>query len=177
MQPKSPEHTGHGDQLAVTGPAVEIHGRAVTATRRAAEWYREAQRAADTRGATAALRLAVSADPGFGLAAADLAAITGAPDPGPGRGPMTWERHHIASASSPGSGRPCRRTASKISLASFPGVTPPDGRARILLGALVYRSLFFAATAVLRTVANAVHATSGTASAAAAGSTWRARTA
>lgn len=95
MQPQPPEHAGHGDQLAVTGPAVEIHGRAVTATRRAAEWYREAQRAADPRHATAALRLAVSADPGFGLAAADLAAITGAPDPDPGRGPMTWERHHI----------------------------------------------------------------------------------
>jgi hypothetical protein len=42
-----------------------------------------------------ALRLAVTADPDFALAAADLAAITGTPGRHPGRRPMNWERHHI----------------------------------------------------------------------------------
>jgi hypothetical protein len=89
------EHAGHHDRLAATGPAVEVHGRPVTATRRAAAWYRHAQRAIDSRQATAALRLAISADAGFGLAAADLGAITGTPANDPARWPMTWERHHI----------------------------------------------------------------------------------
>ena len=40
-------------------------------------WYRLAQRAVDHRVATAALRLAVKSDPAFGLAVADLDAITG----------------------------------------------------------------------------------------------------
>ena len=95
MQPKPTEQSSHDDQLAAAGPAVEIHGRAVSATWRAAAWYRRAQLAVDSRRAAVALRFAVGADPGFWLAAADLAAITGAPDTGPGRGPMTWERHHI----------------------------------------------------------------------------------
>lgn len=95
MQPTPDEHTGHHDHLAATRPAVEVHGRAVTTTRRAAAWYKQAQRAVDSRRATAALRLAVGADPGFELAAADLGAITGTPGDDPGRRPMTWERHHI----------------------------------------------------------------------------------
>ena len=49
----------------------------VTTSRRAAGFYRQAQRAVDARRATAALRLAVNADPAFGLAIADLDAITG----------------------------------------------------------------------------------------------------
>ena len=89
------EHTGHHDHLDATGPAVEVHGRAVTATRCAAAWYKQAQLAIDSRRATAALRLAIGADPGFGLAAADLGALTGTPGNDPGRWPMTWERHHI----------------------------------------------------------------------------------
>jgi hypothetical protein len=44
----------------------------VTTSRRAAGFYRQAQRAVDARRATAALRLAVNADPAFGLAIADL---------------------------------------------------------------------------------------------------------
>ena len=95
MQPTPDEHTGHHDHLAAARTAVEVHGRAVTATRRAAAWYKQAQRAIDSRRATAALRLAVGADPGFELAAADLGAITGTPGGNPGRRPMTWERHHI----------------------------------------------------------------------------------
>lgn len=61
----------------------------------AAAWYRRAQRAADPRRAAMALRLAVTADPDFALAAADLEAITGTPGRYPGRRPMNWERHHI----------------------------------------------------------------------------------
>ena len=49
----------------------------VTANQRAAACYRQAQRAVDLRRAIAALRRAVSADPAFGLALADLDAITG----------------------------------------------------------------------------------------------------
>ena len=58
----------------------------VTANPRAAAWYRRAQQAADPHRAAAALRLAVSADPGFGVAVADLVALTGTPvqQPGPG---------------------------------------------------------------------------------------------
>ena len=67
----------------------------VTANPQAAAWYRWAQRAAGPRRAAMALRLAVTADPDFALAAADLAAITGTPGRPPGRGPMNWERHHI----------------------------------------------------------------------------------
>ena len=95
MQPSPDEHAGPGDRLPTTGPAVETHGRAVTATRRAAAWYRLAQEASDPRQVTAALRLAVSADRGFELAAADLGALTGTPGHHCGRWPMTWERHHI----------------------------------------------------------------------------------
>jgi hypothetical protein len=51
-----------------------------------------------------ALRLAVTADPDFALAAADLAAITGAPGRPPGRRPMNWERHHIEVVSAAAAG-------------------------------------------------------------------------
>ena len=95
MLPMPDKHTGDHDYLAASRPAVEVHGRAVTATRSAAARYKQAQRAADSRRAVAALRLAVSADPGFGLAAADLGAITGTQGNDPGRRPLAWERHHI----------------------------------------------------------------------------------
>jgi len=52
------------------GLRLNVHGRVVTAKRRAAARYRQAQRAADSRLATTALRLAVHADPAFGLAVA-----------------------------------------------------------------------------------------------------------
>jgi hypothetical protein len=95
MQPTPDEHAGHRYHPAATGLAVDGHGRTVTATPRAAAWYQQAQRAIDSRRAAAALRLAVRDDPGFGLAAADLAAIAGTPDNDAGRRLMTWERHHI----------------------------------------------------------------------------------
>lgn len=76
-------------------PAVEDHGRAVTANLRAAAWYRQAQRAVDCRRATRALELAVAADPGFALAVVDLFAMNGTTGQPPGRGQMNWERHHI----------------------------------------------------------------------------------
>jgi hypothetical protein len=67
----------------------------VTAKRRAAARYRQAQRAADSAAAATALRLAVHADPAFGLAVAGLDAITGTASQGPGHQQMTWERRHI----------------------------------------------------------------------------------
>ena len=67
----------------------------VTTSPRAAGFYRQAQRAVDARRATAALRLAVNADPAFGLAIADLDAITGTACEAPSRQQMNWERHHI----------------------------------------------------------------------------------
>ena len=85
----------HHDRLTDTGPAVEDHGRVVTTNRRAAAFYRQAQRAVDAREATTALRLAVNADPSFRLAIADLAAITGTASERPNRQQMNWERHHI----------------------------------------------------------------------------------
>ena len=49
----------------------------------------------DSAAAATALRLAVHADPAFGLAVADLDAITGTASQGPGHQQMNWERHHI----------------------------------------------------------------------------------
>jgi hypothetical protein len=95
MQPRRDENPSHCDHLATAGPAVDVHGRAVTANQRAAARYRQAQRAADSRLAATALRLAVHADPAFGLAFADLDAITGTASQGPSRHQMNWERHHI----------------------------------------------------------------------------------
>ena len=87
--PTSPPPPGH------VGRAVEDHGRAVTASPQAAAWYRQAQRAIDCHRAVAALRLAVTADPAFGLAVADLGALTTLSGGRPRRGQMNWERHHI----------------------------------------------------------------------------------
>ena len=67
----------------------------VTTNSEAAAFYRQAQQAADQPQAVVALRLALQADPAFGLAIADLDSISEAP-PSPISGrPMTWERHHI----------------------------------------------------------------------------------
>ena len=83
-------------QSAPPGPAVEDHGRAVTANIQAAAFYRQAQQAADASDAVTALRYAVRADPVFELAVADLAAFTEAPsDAMSGGRQMNWERHHI----------------------------------------------------------------------------------
>ncbi len=77
----------------------------VTASPQAAAWYRRAQRAGSPSPATEALRQAVTADPGFALAAADLAALTGTPGRPAGRRPMNWERHHIEVVSAAAAGR------------------------------------------------------------------------
>jgi hypothetical protein len=95
MQPMRDENPSHCGRLAAAGPAVEVHGRVVTANRQAAGWYRQAQRAADSAAAATALRLAVNADPAFGLAVADLDAITGTASQDPSHQQMNWERHHI----------------------------------------------------------------------------------
>jgi hypothetical protein len=95
MQPTRDENPSQHDHLAAAGPAVDVHGRAVTATRLAAARYRQAQLAADSAAAATALRLAVRADPAFGLAVADLDAITGTASQGPSHQQMNWERHHI----------------------------------------------------------------------------------
>ena len=118
MQSPPGQGPGHHDHLPATGPAVEDHGRVVTANPRAAAWYRRAQRAADPDRAAAALRLAVSADPGFGVAAADLVALTGTPGQQPGRRgsaacgsagrAMNWERHHIEVVATAAAGRATR---------------------------------------------------------------------
>ena len=110
MQPSPGQRPGHQDHLPATGPTVEDHGRVVTANPRAAAWYRLAQRAADSHRAAAALRLAVSADPGFGLAVADLKALTGAPDHQPAGRAMNWERHHIEVVATAAAGQ-ARRAA------------------------------------------------------------------
>jgi hypothetical protein len=108
MQPSPGQGPGHHDHLPATGPAVEDHGRVVTANPRAAAWYRQAQRAADPGRAAAALRLAVSADPGFGVAVADLVALTGTPGQHPAGRAMNWERHHIEVVATASAGRATR---------------------------------------------------------------------
>jgi hypothetical protein len=95
MQPMRDENPSYHNDLAAAGPAVDVHGRAVTAMRRAAARYRQAQRAADSAAAATALQLAVNADPAFGLAVADLDAITGTASQGPSDQQMNWERRHI----------------------------------------------------------------------------------
>ena len=104
MQPAQGQPFSQHDPLDAPGPAVEDHGRAVTASSRAATWYRQAQRAIDRRRATAALRLAVEADPAFALALADLDAMTGTSSQRHTRRQMNWERHHIEVVRTAGSG-------------------------------------------------------------------------
>ena len=58
--------------------------------------------------AAAALRLAVSADPDFGLAVADLAALTGTPDHQLAGRVMNWERHHIEVVATAAAGQATR---------------------------------------------------------------------
>ena len=108
MQPTRGQPPSHRNHLAATGPAVEDHGRVVTANHRAAACYRQAQQAVDLRGATTALRRAVNADPAFGLALADLGAITGAAGRGPSHRQMNWERHHIEVVRAAASGNAVR---------------------------------------------------------------------
>jgi hypothetical protein len=92
IQPAQGQPFSQHDPLDAPGPAVEDHGRTVTASSRAATWYRQAQRAIDGRRATAALRLAVEADPAFAPALADLDAMTGTSSQRHTRRQMNWER-------------------------------------------------------------------------------------
>ncbi len=110
MKPAPDQPSSHRDPSHANGPSVEDHGRVVTANRRAAAFYRQAQRAADRRQATAALRLAVHADPTFGVAMADLCAITGTAGDGPSGQQMNWERHHIEVVRTAASGDAGRAT-------------------------------------------------------------------
>ena len=80
----------------------------VTTNPQAAAWYRRAQRAADSHRAAAALRLAVSADSDFGLAVADLGALTGTPGHQPAGRAMNWERHHIEVVATAAAGQATR---------------------------------------------------------------------
>jgi hypothetical protein len=91
-QQRTPVPVGQPDS---DGPAVEDHGRAVTATMLAAAFYRQAQQAVDSVQTVAALRRAVNADSAFELAVADLDAITQAPTSPISGHQMNWERHHI----------------------------------------------------------------------------------
>jgi hypothetical protein len=86
--------TRRGAPPAAEGPAVEDHGRVVTATAQAAAFYRQAQQAADWSQVVAALRHSVDADPAFGLAVADLDAITQEVPSLTSGQQMNWERHH-----------------------------------------------------------------------------------
>jgi hypothetical protein len=89
------QHACRSGRAGDTGPAIEDHGRVVTTNNRAAAYYRQAQQALDSAQTLTALLLAVETDPAFGLAVADLDAISDAP-PTPIRGRQTnWERHHI----------------------------------------------------------------------------------
>jgi hypothetical protein len=93
---REPEHpTARRGQSAFASPAVEDHGRVVTANIEAAAFYRRAQQAADESDTVTALRHAVTADPTFGLAIADLDALAQTPPGVIGSRPMNWERHHI----------------------------------------------------------------------------------
>jgi hypothetical protein len=92
-EPEQP--TARRGQPTSAGPAVEDHGRVVTANIEAAAFYRRAQQAADTCDSLTALRHAVTADPTFALAIADLDALTQTPPGVIGGRPMNWERHHI----------------------------------------------------------------------------------
>ena len=110
MQPAPGQPFSQHDHPDTPGPALEDHGRAVTASLRAATWYRQAQRAADRRQATTLLRHAVEADPAFELALADLEAITGTSGHRHSRGQMKWERHHIEVVRTAASGNAKRAT-------------------------------------------------------------------
>ncbi len=88
-------NTSRAQSPSAAGPAVEDHGRAVTASIQAAAFYRQAQQAADASEAITALRNAVTTDPAFGLAIADLESLTERPPGVIGGRQMNWERHHI----------------------------------------------------------------------------------
>jgi hypothetical protein len=94
--PQEPEEpAARRGQRVFPGPAVEGHGRVVTANIEAAALYREAQQAADASDTVTALRQAVRADPTFGLAIADLGAFTETSSGSASARLMNWERHHI----------------------------------------------------------------------------------
>ena len=127
------------DYLPTARPAVEDHGRVVTARPEAATWYRRAQRAADPRRAARALRLAITADPDFALAAADLAAITGTPGRPPRRRLMNWERHHIEVVSASAAGHLTRASDLLCEHLASIGCDPLAIRITVRLGAPMAR--------------------------------------
>ena len=103
--PQEPDQRAAGRAPSPTaGSAVEDHGRAVTANTAAAAFYRQAQQAREMPEAVTALRHAVTADPAFRLADADLEAFSeAAPRVAAGR-LLNWERHHIEVVSTAAAG-------------------------------------------------------------------------
>jgi hypothetical protein len=98
LMPNRSEPTGdEAPRLRSTPPRPkEDHGRELTTTPEAARWYRSAQgHYLDQSFLAADLRLAVLADPGFALAAADLAALNGAQPTRATPSLRAWERHHM----------------------------------------------------------------------------------
>ena len=95
MERDSAQPTAGRSQSTSAGPPVEDHGRVVTANTEAAAFYRQAQQATDVLGTLTALRHAVTADPTFVLAIADLDAFTETISGTTSNRQMNWERHHI----------------------------------------------------------------------------------
>jgi hypothetical protein len=95
MSPLRDQQPARRHQASNARPSVEVHGRVVTASQDAAAFYRLAQQAVHSPDAVRALGLAIEADPAFGLAVADLDAMTAAPPSPIHRRQMGWERHHV----------------------------------------------------------------------------------
>ena len=88
----------------------------VTANIEAAAFYRHAQQAAAASDTVTALRHAVTADPTFGLAIADLDALTQTPPEVIGGRPMNWERHHIEVVRTAAAGNPAAPPTYSVSI-------------------------------------------------------------
>jgi hypothetical protein len=93
--------------------AFDAHGRTLSTSPAAAAWYREAQRTAhEPDDPRRPLREAVTADPTFAVAAADLDALTGEAAVCPVSRPVTtWERHHQEIVATATSGQASRALA------------------------------------------------------------------
>jgi hypothetical protein len=76
MQCDPERPTAQRGNSSSASPAVEDHGRAVTANIQAAAFACQAQQSSDASVTRAALHHSVTADPTFGLAMADLDALT-----------------------------------------------------------------------------------------------------
>jgi hypothetical protein len=75
--------------------STDDHGRPLTTTPEAAEWYRRAQQSGDLHTTKQALRKALECEPGFAVASADLCVLSGTCPGLTATGTHSWERHHI----------------------------------------------------------------------------------